>query len=255
LIRLALALVMGLAGAALAQGESVVGGVSQNRISITADFEGSEIFVYGAVKRDMPVPEDAGRLGVVIIVQGPVQPVTVRRKERIMGVWANRDTMVVDEAPSFYAIATSDRLDRIISETERLRHRIGFDRAVRAIGGRSEVADPANFTEALVRVRQAQGFYLAHESEVDLRQETLFSTSVALPASLVEGPYTVKMYLLRNKAVVNVGETTILVQKVGFERWVYTLAHEQPLYYGLLSLAVALLAGWLASEIFRLMRR
>jgi hypothetical protein len=39
------------------------------------------------------------------------------------------------------------------------------------------------------------------------------------------------------------------------ERWIYNLAHENSLIYGLLSILVALMAGWGASEMFRLLRR
>ena len=37
--------------------ETVVAGMSQNRVSITASFEGSEILIFGAVKRFQPVPD------------------------------------------------------------------------------------------------------------------------------------------------------------------------------------------------------
>ena len=37
--------------------EEVVAGLSQNRIPITANFDGSEILIFGAVKRDSAPPE------------------------------------------------------------------------------------------------------------------------------------------------------------------------------------------------------
>ena len=77
-----------------ATGEKVVAGLSQNRISITANFVGSEILIFGAVKREEPVP--AGRLDVVVTVQGPSAPVTVRRKARTYGIWTNQDQVTVD---------------------------------------------------------------------------------------------------------------------------------------------------------------
>ncbi|WP_369015022.1 TIGR02186 family protein [Escherichia coli] len=39
------------------------------------------------------------------------------------------------------------------------------------------------------------------------------------------------------------------------ERWVYRLSLERPLWYGLLSLALAVAAGWGASAGFRALRR
>ncbi|WP_323784168.1 TIGR02186 family protein, partial [Leisingera sp.] len=42
--------------AAQAAKEEVVLGLSQDRVAITATFDGSEILVFGAVKRESPIP-------------------------------------------------------------------------------------------------------------------------------------------------------------------------------------------------------
>jgi hypothetical protein len=47
----------------------------------------------------------------------------------------------------------------------------------------------------------------------------------------------------------------ITVRKVGLERWLYRLAFDQPFLYGLMSLGVAVFAGWGASAAFRKLRR
>ena len=44
------------------------------------------------------------------------------------------------------------------------------------------------------------------------------------------------------------------MRKVGLERWIYNLAHERQLIYGILSLVIAIAAGWMASAVFRYMR-
>lgn len=253
-IALLLACLLLLPFAANAQ-EEVVGALSQNRVEITANFDGSEIFIYGAVKRTGPLRESAGPLDVLITIKGPITPVTVRRKERVLGIWVNTDSVVVDQAPSYYAIATTGPLTEIMSETERLRYQIGFDNVVRTIGARAEVEDPESFTRAVVRIREDSELYKQQDGIIDLREESLFSTTIALPANLVEGDYETRMFLLRDRQVVYVEETAISVRKAGLERFIYATAHQQPLLYGILSVAVALLAGWIASEVFRLLRR
>ncbi|QHQ36243.1 TIGR02186 family protein [Algicella marina] len=254
MIRAALLLLALLATPLRAQ-EDVVGALSQNTVAITANFNGSEIWVFGAVKRDQPVPEDAQPLEVLITVRGPDERVMVRKKARTFGIWVNRDAVEVDVAPSFYAIASTAPLYQIISETERLRHRIGFDQAVRLIGAPSDVEHPRDFARAVTRIRRENGLYTQDESTIALNDETLFTTQIALPSNLVEGAYTARMFLLRGREVVAVTQVAIDVRKEGLERLIYTTAHERPLLYGLLSLAVALFAGWAASEIFRLLRR
>ena len=37
--------------------EEIVAGLSQTEVSITANFTGTEIMIYGAVKRDAPAPD------------------------------------------------------------------------------------------------------------------------------------------------------------------------------------------------------
>ncbi|MDZ4085659.1 MAG: TIGR02186 family protein, partial [Tabrizicola sp.] len=115
----ALALLLALSLPAVAQDapatqEVIVAGMSQNRVSITADFDGSEILIYGAVKRDSPPPE-GGPLEVIVTVEGPSSPVAVRRKDRVAGIWINNASVRVDSAPSFYAVATTGPLDYILS--------------------------------------------------------------------------------------------------------------------------------------------
>ena len=53
-----------------ARAEEIVLGLSSNRVAITATFDGDDILVFGAVKRDAPVPEGASPLGVIITVSG-----------------------------------------------------------------------------------------------------------------------------------------------------------------------------------------
>nr|WP_102107808.1 TIGR02186 family protein [Kandeliimicrobium roseum] len=233
--------------------EEVLAGLSQSRISITADFDGTELLIFGTVKRDAPGDPEA-MTGIVVTVSGPAQKVTVRRKERFAGIWINRAAVEVDRAPSFYAIATSAPIRDILSWTEDLRHAVSIPRAIRSVGAPSEVQDSEAFTEALVRIRTGNDLYQDRDSTVELVQDTLFSTSVVLPANLVEGNYTVRILLTRDRQVVTSFDTVIFVQKVGLERFLYTLAHEQPLFYGLLSLLLAVAAGWGASEAFRYIR-
>lgn len=246
-----LALLLALAAPAAA--EEVVADLSQNRIAITADFDGSEILVFGAIKREAPA-ETTSPIGVIVTVAGPRLPVVVRRKSRVAGIWVNTAAVEVDAAPSFYAVATSAPLPEILLETSDLRHRITPPRVIRSVGAPDDVRDSFAFTEALIRIRSAADLYQVDVGGVRVMEETLFRSRVALPSNLVEGNYSVRIFLTRDRRVTSRYETVIFVQKVGLERFLYTLAHEQPLIYGLMSLAIAIAAGWTASAVFRYLR-
>jgi uncharacterized protein (TIGR02186 family) len=233
--------------------ETIVAGLSQSRVAITTDFVGSEILIYGAVKRESRVPEGS-RLEVIVTVEGPPVEMLVRRKDRVFGIWINNAEVRIDRAPSFYAIATTGPLRSVLSATEDLRHRISIPRAIRAVGTRSEAADAPLFIEALVRLREGADSYTMNESTVRLAEDTLFRTDIALPANLTEGDYRVRIFLTRGGKVVDTLERGITVRKAGLERFFYRMAKDEPLIYGLLSLVLAAVAGWAASAAFQLMR-
>ncbi len=237
---------------ALASSEQVVLGLSQNRVAITANFDGSEILIFGAVKREQAIPDTP--LEVVITVAGPAEALTVRRKERRFGIWVNTDAVEVDSAPSFYAVASSGPLHTVLDDTEDLRYRITVPRAIRSVGAPMGITDAQSFADAVIRIRQNNGLYQQLEGNVEVSQQTLFRTRIALPANLTEGNYRTRIFLARNGKVINSYETVIDVRKVGLERFLFNLSRQQPLVYGLLSLAIAIAAGWGASAAFRLIR-
>lgn len=247
-----LALIILALGSSLAHAEEIVAGLSQDQVSITANFDGSEILIFGAVNRQAPPPEDSA-LDVIITVAGPDRPVIVRRKARRFGIWVNTEAAEVDAAPTFYAVASTQPLDDILTATEDLRHRITIPSAIRAVD--LMVNNPGEFSEAVLRIRQDEGLYAQLEGAVTLREATLFDTAIALPANLVEGDYATRIFLLRGGDVVSQYQTEISVRKVGLERIIYNLAHDRPLVYGVLSLTIAIFAGWAASAFFQLIRR
>lgn len=234
------------------QGEEVVLGMSQDEVAITATFDGSNILVFGAVKRETEIPDSA--LHVIVTISGPSQPVLVRRKENIYGIWANRDSVMVDAAPSFYAVATSGPWEQVLRETEDLRHKVSINRAIRSVGAPMDVGDPQSFSEALVRIRTEQGLYQLLEKTVAVDQQTLFRTAIDMPSNLTEGDYITKIFLTRSGEVVSEFETSIDVRKVGIERILFRLSRDNPLAYGFLALAIAIAAGWLASAAFQVIR-
>jgi len=231
----------------------IVGALSQNRVSLTANFSGSEILIFGAIRHD-GATEDAAPFDVIIVIEGPRQPVAIWRKDRRMGIWVNVESVSMASVPSFYAVATTAPLTQILDAEEDARYRISAAQAIRAAQAVGDVVDTALFTSALLRIRERAEQYLKLDRWIYLDRDILFRATVRLPANLTEGAYTTRMYLVREGEVVHQFRTAIFVRKEGIERWLHQLAYDQPLIYGLLALALALFAGWGASAAFRYIR-
>ena len=236
------------------QGEEIVLGLSRDEVAITANFDGSDVMIFGAVKREAPAPS-GGPLEVIITLAGPSESVLVRRKERRLGIWVNTDSVEVDVAPSFYAVATSAPFRDVLTEVEDLRYGVSIPRVIRSVGAPANVANSETFTEALIRIRAASGLYQILDSRVDIEEETLFRGQIALPAALTEGEYVARIFITRGGVVMDEYQTSIAVYKAGLERWLFEMSRNQPFWYGLMSLAIAISAGWLASAAFRVFAR
>ncbi len=254
MLRIIFTVALLMAGPLTAQ-ETVVVDLSQNRVDITATYSGSDIFVFGAVQRDAPLPEGTSPLDVAIVIEGPLETTTVRKKENKLGIWVNTDSVAVHQAPSFFTIATTGPLKEILNEGDRRDYAIGLEFAVRPQENEDNIADMEDFRQAVIRIRKEAGLYSEREGIVNLTDDTLFEADIQLPANLVEGDYTARIYLIRDKSIVADTSVAITVRKAGLEAWLYNLAHENALIYGLLSLLVALVAGYGASEIFRRLKR
>jgi len=253
-MRVGLALIALVLWSGAVAAESLVTGVSQDDVQITADFTGSDILVYGAVRRDSPAPQDTP-LHVIVTLEGPSAPVAVRRKERRYGIWINGAATQIADVPSYFAIASTGPIEQILSPDEDLRHDINVARRLSVTKINADALDYPQYVQALLRIRQAEGAFAANPVGVRLSQDTLFRADFALPANLIEGNFRVRLFLLRGGFVLDAKEQRIDVRKAGIERQLTLLAFQQPLVYGVLSLLMALVAGWGASALFSLLRR
>jgi uncharacterized protein (TIGR02186 family) len=226
--------------------------MDKEKVAITATFDGSQILLFGAVKRDKPAP--IGDIQVVVTIAGPSEPISVHRKSKVLGIWMNTDTVEVDAAPSFYAVATSSNFSSTINDTEDLRYKVSIPRAIRSVGAPMDVLDAASFSDAVIRIRSENGLYQLLENKVNIDEQTLFRTSIDMPADISDGDYTARILLTRNGNVIDEFSTIIDVRKVGLERFLFNMSRENPLAYGLMSIAIAIFAGWAASLLFRIFR-
>ena len=226
--------------------DAIVGGLSNNNIAINTNFDGSDILIFGSIKRannKRLIPSD-----IIIEIIGPRIPIIVRKKRKKFFIWINSDPIKIDESPSFYALLSSQDPLLILSESEAERYSIGKKKI-------SSVKNhPDKYLEAVdatYRIRKNTGSYKFETEAVSLKNDTLFSANVTLPSNLTEGDYETIIYLIQDKKVVSFSTDVITVRKIGLERFLYKTAHEQPLFYGFFSIFLALISGWGASALFR----
>jgi uncharacterized protein (TIGR02186 family) len=226
--------------AALAQ--PVVADLSSHKVAITSSFTGEDIVLFG-------VREGSG--DVIVVVRGPPQTRVVRQKERIAGIWVNRDEMAFSNVPGYYALAATRPLEEIADADFLAENQIGPDSLQFQIMGEGDPAAFEAFRAALIRSHQQDGLYAVGAGPVGYVGGTLFRTEFYLPAGAPVGTYSAVVYLLRDGEVVGFDTTPLFVTKAGLGRAVYDYAHDQPAAYGFLAVLLALIAGWASSMVYR----
>jgi uncharacterized protein (TIGR02186 family) len=228
-----------------AKAEDLVSGISQDIIQITSNYTGTDIVVFGAVEQG----QGATGRDIVVVVRGPGQPMVVRRRDRIAGVWVNRDAARFEGLPAYYYLASTAPLARIAAPDALARYGIGVQGLRPSQIGSHH--DPEPFRQAAFRRLRRDGLYSESPGSIDFLSETLFRTRVPVPAGVTRGQYNVEVYLFRDGEVVSAQSTPLFVDATGLERRLFNLAHEAPLSYGLACVFMAMLLGWISSVLFR----
>ena len=228
-----------------ARAQDLVSGISQDIIQITSSYTGTNIVVFGAIEN----AASSQSRDIVVVVRGPDEPMTVRRRDRIAGVWVNSDAARFEGLPAYYYLASTEPIARIASREALARYGIGLQ-ALKpsAIGSHH---DPEPFRQAAIRYHKRVGLYAESPGSIDFLSETLFRTRVPVPAGVTRGQYNVEVYLFRDGEVVSAQSTPLFVDATGLERRLYNLAHNAPLSYGILCVLMAMLLGWISSVLFR----
>jgi uncharacterized protein (TIGR02186 family) len=242
-----------LAAAAPATAETLIAEVSTRRVAIASNFSGTDLTVYGSVERDAMTVSRARGYDIVVMLVGPRTTVVTRRKDRVLGLWINRDWRTFD-APAFYALASTRPVAELATEAQLDAHQIGIDHLILpegVPGGVEVLAGAAEFREAFLERRKAAGLYAEYPGAVKLLGPHLFSATLPIPAEVPVGHYRARIMVLSDGSPVAEHVSDVEVTKIGFEQSVTDLATHRGVVYGLASVFIALFTGWLGGVLFR----
>ena len=187
---------------------------------------------------------------MIVVLKGPAEPIRLREKRQIGGLWMNADSTAFRSAPSYFAVASSRPIDEIVDERTAAIFEFGTDFIQLSPSGSIDLEEQARFRAGLVDLRERQGLYRTIEDGVTVREGVLYQARIGLPSNVQTGSYTAETFAVRDGRVVASAVAEVEVRKVGFERFVEVFADRQPLLYGMVAILLSLLMGWLAGRLF-----
>ena len=251
-----LAAVLALGASAQAQQESLPEniqiGLSTNRVTITSDFSGADLTIFGAVDNADPQISRQGGYDVNVVLEGPAQPLVIWRRSRILGVWVNAQSESFVNVPLSYSVATTRAPQDITNPDSYRRLSLGtayiylepFDRS----GNPQTIVE---FTAALRARKVADGLYSENVGGVQFLSQTLFRATLNLPPNVPVGTHKARAFLFRNGEFIKETSSNLAIVKAGFEQTVYRVSQDYSLLYGIFAVVLAMLTGWMGRLIFR----
>jgi uncharacterized protein (TIGR02186 family) len=254
-----LAMALLITGATPLAAAQLVTDLSEHQVRIRSNFTGTQILLFGAIEVNN-ANERALDRDVVVVVTGPARPITVRRKERVAGIWINHDAITFPKVPGYYAVASSRPLEVTAKPETLQREQIGIDNVdfgtpeAQALDGSRQILAPddeKNFVKALIRNKRREKLYSSDPGGIVFLGQTLFRATVEIPANVPVGLYTATVFLIHDGEVVDAISSPLYIDKSGLERFLYRFAHNDALLYGLIAVFGSALAGWLGSAVLR----
>jgi len=229
-------------------------GVSVDVVPVASDFAGRDIVIFGAIEAAEQAALYRGEYDVILEVIGANEEAIVRKKDRIAGIWVNASARGYKNVPSYYSLLSGRPLAEISDLSVLNSMAIGIDNLKAKPVNQGSVEaflTEGEFSSALRRIRIEQGLFSESTMAVKQLSPSLFRATLSLPPNVPIGVHKVRAHLFRNGKKLDQVDNSFEIRKVGFERWVYDLAHEQSLLYGILCVLLAIFTGWSANAMFR----
>ncbi len=236
--------------------DNLVTDLSENLIAITSNFTGKQIVFFGTIDRDATsLTENPGLEGprdVIVVIRGPREPITVRHKERIFGVWANVGGIDFDGVPGYYFVASNRDFEATATRAVFLRHQIGVENLrITPMSDELDQESLDDYKSAIIRSKRKENLFIEEPGGVQFLDGNLFRANVEIPANVPVGIYRTEVYLVQGGNVVSVQSKPLYIDKTGIERNIYEFAYDRPASYGIAAVLFALMSGWVASWVFR----
>ncbi|USI74275.1 TIGR02186 family protein [Sphingomonas morindae] len=224
--------------------------VSDDSVRILYSFAGDELLLFGAILYPGGIMPDRPA-DIAIVLKGPTESVIVRQKRKIAGIWVNAESARFRSAPSFYAVASSRPIDRLVDARTAFIYELGLDSLQMSPVSGALPEEQRRFKDGLIALKRRAGLYREEAGGVAIRDHVLYRARIAIPARVPVGRYTAETFLIQDGRVVAAAVREVRVAKTGFERLVAQAARRWSIAYGLVAVALSLVIGWGAGALFR----
>jgi uncharacterized protein (TIGR02186 family) len=222
---------------------------NHDHISIDFFYHGSSVSVRG---------ESDPNTDLVIKITSPEGHQILKQKGKVGGVlWMNVGQLKFENTPNFYEVFSTKKLEEMLDKEEMEKYTIGYaalQKHIEIIPVANE-EEKATWFDEFVKFKEASKVYSSTVGKItttttkDGRQEYYILTD--WPYQAAPGEYLVTVYAVKNGKVTERAESRVNVEQVGLVKTLATMAKNKAAFYGILSVGIALGAGFGVGLVFR----
>jgi hypothetical protein len=236
--------------------------LATRRVPISYSFSGQQVFLYGQLP--------PGSNGVFAVMEGPGGgKLRLMKKGKVVLFWMGVRQYALAHAPGLYLVNlhcplcngqgdcthTTD-LKTINRTLGSAADHIGPEAilartSLEILNGEPEAEEHAQLIDGFWKLQESHGLYGLHENAIRVTEDRVLYHVFDLPAEAPEGKYRILTHFLRDETLVAVARNDLFVRQSGVIAWLSRLAERHALTYGGFTVAIALLAGFLAGSLFR----
>lgn len=221
---------------------------NHDHIKIASFYHGSTVSVAGVA--------DSGA-DLIIKLTSPEGHETLRKKGKAAGfLWMNVGSLNFERVPNLYFLHTTKKLEEMLTPDEIDKYLIGYP----ALEKHVEITPIKNEDEKtkwfndFVKFKESSKLYSTSYGKIsttvkDGKQH--YYVLLDWPYQALPDNYTVTVYAVKDKKIVETATASVFVEQVGIVKTLSDMAKNNGVMYGIISIAIALAAGFGVGIIFR----
>jgi len=231
--------------------QKVVTAASKNLIEIGVSYRGDQIHFFGV----NPCP---GSDLIIRLTAEKAEEIKLSVKGRVGPFWMTVKQYDVSGVPFMYKIHSTKPIKDIVSEETARELELGYPSIrgklkLHLARGTAAPDDEEKVFKGLLKIKEEANLYniVQDPKRLEIAEGKLFKHYFRFPPAATEGRYLVESFCFINGELTAYGKDVVEIKKVGLEYWMTSTSQNQPVFFGILAVVIAMGAGLLVGIIFR----
>jgi hypothetical protein len=236
--------------------------IESRRVNVSLAFSGQQVFLYGQAPQ--------GTVRVVSVMEGPSgSPVRLLQKGRVALFWLGVRQYRLGGVPGLYLVDANCPVcnrpsdcqhpvdeaswNKILAPLDRAAGRSALQQkaALECLSGPLAPGELETVIDGYWDLQSQRGLFAVNGRAIRLNPTGAYYHTFALPSQSPDGRYLITTYFLSADALLAVEHNELFVRKAGLIATLSRLAERRAALYGVITVLIALAAGWIAGALFR----